>query len=122
AGSLPTEASRASSRRRYTRLVEQLPDLRDAHRLDQVAIEAGGKRALAIASLSVAGHGDEADLRKRGQHAQSPGELVAIDDRQADIEKHELGLEVATHLERLVGVVRDARVEAPAPEHVGEQH
>src|SRR5690606_3237140 len=62
-------------------------------RLDHVLVEAGLERALAIAGLAVAGHRDQAQIVHARERAQAVGQLVAVHERQADVEQRGVRLE-----------------------------
>src|SRR4051794_17443226 len=89
-------------------------------RLDQVVAEPGLAGALAVGVPAVAGDRDQLELGEPGQLAELRGELVAVDDRQADVEKRDLGEELGRDLHGAVGVERDARVVAAAIKRHGE--
>src|SRR5688572_12014435 len=89
---------RVSSRCRYTRgsgecCIEQPADRRCIDGLDEVVIESSGQRALAIHRLAVAGQCNQVNLVTAWNRADLTRELVAIDDRQADIEDRRQRLE-----------------------------
>src|SRR6478609_3022359 len=89
------------------RLVEQGGQLAEHHRLDEVAVEAGVLRALAIVGLAPAGDRDDRDLARPGRGAQPPADLIAVQAGQAEVEQHRVGTERVGTIKRLRAGVRD---------------
>src|SRR5688572_28833734 len=97
-------ARRASSGSRYTRgstecCIEQPADRRDVYRLDEVVIEAGSERALAVHRLAIAGQRDQVQPLAAGQRADLARELVAVDNGKPDVEDRRVGGERAHQFE-----------------------
>src|SRR5690606_15349756 len=85
---------------------------------DEVVVEAGAQRALAVFGLAVAGEGDQAHLQA-GELAGALGDLVAVHDGQADVEQDDVGLELADGAQGAGAVVLDADVVADGGEGFG---
>src|SRR5207245_2279345 len=68
-------------------LGEDRPDMLRVDRLHQVRVEAGGFRALAIERLAVAADRHQPDLGAVRHRPQPPGDLEAIDSRQAEVDQ-----------------------------------
>src|SRR5262245_13111435 len=66
-----------------------LGELLGVDRLDEVEIEADLGRAAPGLGLAVAGQGDQEDPSTGSGAAHSPGDLVAIHPRQADVDEHD---------------------------------
>ena len=74
--------------RRAEQLVEPRQQQLELDRLDEVLVEAGVERALAVGAAAVAGQRDQArSPRVRGSARSAARELVAVHPRQADVEQ-----------------------------------
>src|SRR4029079_2668838 len=93
-----SEGIRASLAQRF---VEQGRQLAEHHGLDEVAVEAGVFRALAIVGLAPAGDRDDRNLARPGRGAQLPADLVAVQAGQAEVEQDRVGAQRVGPDERL---------------------
>src|SRR5262249_29361129 len=87
---------------------EQLSEVRGVERLDQMMVEAGRPGPSAIGLVAPSGDGDEAHARAPGLATDPLCDLVAVELGQTDVEQHDLGTELAGHLQRFEPVVRGA--------------
>ena len=58
-----------------------------------MVVKPGVSRAFAILLLAVAGNGNEPNMGKFGRLTDEPGDLVAVEAGEADIEQNDVGLE-----------------------------
>src|SRR5688500_3065324 len=79
---------------------DRVEEVEQGDRLDEVVLEADLVAADPVALLAVPGHRQEAQVRAEPL-AQGQGQLVAVHDRQPDVEDGDLRLEHAHPLERL---------------------
>src|SRR4029079_8490945 len=86
--------------------VDAPAQLRDVHRLDEVAVEARRVGLLGIAGLPVAGPRYEARVRELAMRAHAARELVPGHARQPDVEQHDVGTLGDRPRERRIGIVR----------------
>ena len=90
----------------------------DVDRLHEVPLEARGLGARAITRLAVAGDRDQARAGLAEARLEVRGELVAVHDRQADVDERGLRQERLGDAQRGGAVVRDldgVTVRAPRP-------
>jgi hypothetical protein len=84
--------------------------------LHEVEGEAGLFRALPVLGLTVPGDGHEHHVLAARLRAHAPGDLVAVDPRQADVEKHDLRALALGDGERGLAIVGRRDVVSPQPE------
>ena len=83
---------------------EQKQQVVDVHRLDEVGVEPGLLRTLPIRILSVSRHRHQGHALQFWLLAASAGHLVAIHDREADVEQDHVGMMLTCQVEGLLAV------------------
>jgi hypothetical protein len=99
---------------------ESALECREIHGLDQMYIEAGISRALAILRLAVAGESDEANILELRHRPQPSREGEAVHLRQTQIKERHVRLKALDILESLPSVESHMRLVALKAQERGE--
>ena len=101
-------------------VLQQELQVLEIDRLDQVGVEPGGLRSMLVFLFAIAGHGDQGGFGEPRIGPAESSHFVAIHDRQADIQQHDVGPAVASCFEGLLSVVGDVHFLAQRDQELGE--
>ena len=100
--------------------VDQASQFFQVNRLDQVAIESGLRGPLPVGHLAISGHGEQSNRVQLGKLTQPPRQLVAVHQRQPNIDQRHIGSEGFGQLQSGNAVVGHAGGVTIGSEHLAE--
>ena len=120
---MPVAVGRGCSESRWRlerRVLEQELEILKINRFDEVGVEAGRLRPLAVLFLAVAGHGHEGDVLECGIFPANLGDFVAVHDRQPDVQEDDVGFVAAGQLDGFFAVMGGLHLLAEGEEKLFE--